>query len=374
MRVLELGGMGPGPIAAMLLADHGADVLRIDRVDDARRPDRPRVQADLIRRGKRTIGLDLKNREAVELVLGRLRDFDVFIESFRPGAAERMGLGPDACLAIAPTLVYARATGFGQGGPLAATPGHDINYIALAGSLEPIGRAGQTPTPPLMMLGDFGGGGFLLAFGILAAAYEARASGAGQVIDGAVIDGAALQAIAVHGMRAAGRWHDERGTNRLDTGSPFYEVYRTADGRFVSVGALEDKFRAELINRLGLAGTDLPDLDDQSQWPKIKEIFAEAFGRRTREEWSEIFAGSDTCFAPVLTPAEAVTHPHNVARQTFINLDGVPQPAPAPRLGRTPGQVARGPVMPGTDTDSVLAEWGLSPDKIGDLRSRGVIA
>lgn len=370
-RVIEVAGIGPGPFAAMMLSDMGADVLRIDRLHGARGVDG--VPGNVLNRGRRSVALDLKHPDAVELVLSLVKEAHVLIEGFRPGVAERLGIGPEACLARNPRLVYGRMTGFGQEGPLSQAAGHDIDYIALAGALDPIGRAGGPPVVPLNLVADFGGGGMLLAFGVACALAEAARSGQGQVVDAAMVDGAALLTTLFHGMRAMGFWRDERGTNLLDSGSHFYDVYETADGRYVAIGALEPQFYAELLRLTGLDGEDLPAQMDRSQWPAMKERMAALFRTKTREEWCAVLEGSDACFAPVLTLAEAPAHPHNRARGTFVEVEGILQPAPAPRFSRTPGAIAGPPAAPGAHTDEALAAWGVSADEIAKLRSAGAI-
>ncbi|MFC5745618.1 CaiB/BaiF CoA transferase family protein [Actinomadura rugatobispora] len=373
VRVVEIQAMGPGPFCAMLLSDFGAEVIRVDRpgaVDDA---DPAEQAADVLFRGRRSVAVDLKRPGGVELVLRMVDQADVLIEGYRPGVMERLGLGPQECLARNPRLVYGRVTGWGQDGPWAGQAGHDINYIALAGTLWPVGRAGDAPVPPLNYVGDFGGGGMLLAVGICAALAERASSGRGQVVDAAMVDGAALLNTFMYGMRAMGRWGDERGTNLLDTGAPFYEVYETADGGWVSVGAIEPKFFAELVERLGL------DLDpatqyDQASWPALRGRLAAVFRTRTRTEWTEVFAGSDACFAPVLTPWEAPRHPHNAVRGTFTDGFGITQPAPAPRFGRTPAAIAGPPPTHGQHTEEILGELGLDAADIARRRSAGEIA
>ena len=373
IRIVELAGLGPAPFAGMMLADAGADVVRIDRFDRATYPPRTEPHVDLLNRGRRSVAVDLKNPEGVEVVLRLASGADGLMEGFRPGVAERLGLGPDVCLARNPRLVYGRMTGWGQDGPMASAAGHDIDYIALAGALEPIGRAGDRPVPPLNLVGDFGGGGMLLAFGMVAAMLSARATGRGQVVDTAMVDGAAALMAMTYTLRAAGAWSDERGTNLLDTGAPFYEVYETSDGGFMAVGAIEPQFYAELLDRLGLADAGLPDQNDKSAWPEMKERFAEVFAGRTRAEWEEVFAGSDACVAPVLSPAEAPDHPHNRQRGTFTEVAGVLQPAPAPRFSATPATIRRPPPNPGQHGDDALADWGFDPDEIDRLRSAGAI-
>ena len=374
VKVIELAGIGPGPFCGMMLADMGADVLRVDRVRPLKEG-KPRSQAsDVLGRGRRSVAVDLKNPDGVETVLRLVETADVLFEGFRPGVMERLGLGPDICLARNPRLVYGRMTGWGQEGPLAQAAGHDINYIALAGALEPIGRAGQAPLPPLNLVGDFGGGGMLLAIGILAALVERGSSGRGQVVDAAMVDGASTLMALMHGMRAAGFWSDQRGSNMLDTGAPFYDVYETADGKYVSLGSIEPQFYAELLRLTGLDAEDLPPQMDRSQWPEGKERVAKLMKTRTRDEWCEIMEGTDVCFAPVLSMAEAPEHPHSRARKAFIEVEGVVQPAPSPRFGRTPGAVRRPPARAGEHTDEVLQDWGFSSEDVARLRAAKALA
>jgi alpha-methylacyl-CoA racemase len=373
--VLEIAGIGPGPFCAMLLADMGADVIRVDRASQVMGGDPESPPADVLNRGRRSIGVDLKSPEGVETLLALVDKADVVMEGFRPGVAERLGIGPKECMARNPALVYGRMTGWGQEGPYAHAAGHDINYIALAGALGPIGRAGQAPVPPLNLVGDFGGGGMLLAFGIACALLEAERSGEGQVVDAAMVDGAAVLTTMFHAFRAMGIWNDERGTNLLDTGAPFYDVYETSDGEYVSIGSIEPQFYAELLERSGLAdGDDLPHQMDREQWPSMKERVAATFRTRTRDEWCRIMEHTDVCFAPVLGLDEAPRHPHNVERGTFVERHGVVQPAPAPRFSRTEPEIRRPPAHAGQHTDEVLSEFGIDADRIADLRRSGAVA
>jgi alpha-methylacyl-CoA racemase len=374
ITVIELAGIGPGPFCGMMLADMGAEVIRVDRAQAVQGGDPERPPADLLARGRRSVGVDLKSPDGVEVVLSLVERADALIEGFRPGVTERLGLGPDECLARNPRLVYGRMTGWGQDGPYASTAGHDINYISLAGALDPIGRRGEAPVPPLNLVGDFGGGGLLLAFGIVAGLLEARASGQGQVIDAAMVDGAAALMTMTHSMRAMGIWNDERGTNMLDTGAHFYDVYETADGGYVSIGSIEPQFYAELLRLTGLEGEDLPWQHDRAQWPALKVRLAGIFRTRTRDEWCEIMEGTDVCFAPVLTIPEAVAHPHNVHRGTFVEVAGIPQPGPAPRFSRTEAAIARPPAHAGQHTDEILAGAGFDADRIAKLRETGAVA
>jgi alpha-methylacyl-CoA racemase len=372
VRVIEIASLAPAPFGCMILADLGADVLRVDRADRVR-PDAP-APVDPLGRGRRSIGINLKDPAGVELLLTLAQDADVLVEGFRPGVAERLGFGPDVCAGRNPRLIFGRMTGWGQEGPLAPTAGHDIDYIAISGALAPIGRAGERPLPPLNLLGDFGGGGMLLALGILAALVERARSGLGQVVDAAMVDGSALLTAFIHGLRAGGSWSDDRGTNLLDTGAPFYDTYTTADGGAVAVGALEPQFYAALLAGLGLTEAGLPGQHDRARWPELRRRFTEVFASKDRDEWAGIFAGTDACVSPVLGLGEAPGHPHAVARSAFTDVGGVTQPAPAPRFGRSPAGQPTPPPRPGADTDAVLAGLGMTAEQLGDLRARHVIA
>ena len=374
VRVIEIAGIGPGPFAAMMLADMGADVVRIDRAEKVTGGDPASPPIDLLGRGRRSVGVDLKHAEGAEVVLRLVEQADVLIEGFRPGVMERLGVGPEECMARNPRLVYGRMTGWGQDGPYAEASGHDINYIALAGALDPIGRAGERPVPPLNLIGDFGGGGMLMAYGVACALLERDRSGQGQVIDAAMVDGSAVLTTFIHSLRAIGLWQDERGTNLLDTGAHFYDVYETADHRYVSVGSIETQFYAELLRLTGLEGEELPAQMDRTQWPTLKERVAAVFRTKTRDEWCALMERTDVCFAPVLSMAEAPDHPHNRQRQTFVDVAGIPQPAPAPRFGRTPGAIGRPPPHFGQHTDDILAEWGFTADEREKLRQAGAVA
>lgn len=371
VRVIEIASLAPAPFGCMILADLGADVLRVDRAERCG-PQAPRPN-DPLSRGRRSIGLNLKDPAAVDLLLQLAENADVLVEGFRPGVAERLGFGPQVCAERNPGLVFARMTGWGQDGPLAPTAGHDIDYIAISGALSMVGRADESPVPPVNLLGDFGGGGMLLALGILAALVERAHSGRGQVVDAAMVDGSALLTSFAYGMRASGSWQDKRGSNLLDGGAPFYDTYATADGEYVAVGALEPQFYAALLHGLGLTGTDLPEQHDRDGWAVLRQRFAAAFASRTRAEWEKVFAGTDACVAPVLNLAEAPAHPHAAARGAFVEIGGVIQPAPAPRFERTAAADPAPPPRPGQDTDAVLAGLGLAPADVADLRARGVI-
>jgi alpha-methylacyl-CoA racemase len=373
VRIIELAGLGPVPFAGMMLADAGADIIRIDRAAGAAYPPTDEPDSDLLNRGRRSVAVDLKHPGGVELILRLAGQADGLMEGFRPGVAERLGIGPDLCLSRNRALVYGRMTGWGQSGPMAQMAGHDIDYIALAGALGQIGRAGEPPVPPLNLLGDFGGGGMLLAFGMISAILSARQTGEGQVIDAAMVDGAAAMMTMTHTFRSAGIWKGPRGTNVLDTGAHFYEVYQTSDGGYIGVGAIEPQFYAELLRLLGLDAADLPGQMDRTAWPEMKKLFASVFATKSRDEWVAAFAGTDACAAPVLSLDEAPSHPHNAHRQTFVEVAGVVQPAPAPRFSRTPGTIRRPPPRPGQGADGALAGWGLGEEEIRQLRKSGAI-
>ncbi|MGH3423677.1 MAG: CaiB/BaiF CoA transferase family protein [Nocardioidaceae bacterium] len=368
VRVVEIAGIGPGPFAAMMLADLGADVVRVDRVEPGGLAVIPQ-ERDLLARGRPSVAVDLKHPDGPAVVLDLVENADVLIEGFRPGVAERLGIGPDVCLDRNPRLVYGRMTGWGQDGPLAQSAGHDVNYIAVAGALDAIGRADGPPQVPLNLLGDFGGGALYLVVGVLSAVIEARTSGRGQVVDAAIVDGAAHLLTMIVGLSQAGAWSGRRGHNLLDTGAPFYDVYETADGAYMSVGALEEQFYAELVARLGL--DEVPDRYDPESWPELRIALTEAFAQRTQAEWVEVFAGSDACVAPVVSTADAPAHPHLAARGTYVTRDGAVQPAPAPRFSRTPSALSTPPVAPGSNTTETLADWGV-PD-VDRLVERGVV-
>ncbi len=380
VRVIEMQGIGPGPFCGMMLSDMGAEVIRIDRASNVQASnvqasDAANPPIDVLARGRRSLAIDLKNPDGVEVLLHLIESSDALIEGFRPGVMERLGLSPDDCAARNPKLVYGRMTGWGQEGPYSQAAGHDINYIALAGALEPIGRKGQAPVPPLNLVGDFGGGGMLLAFGVACALFEAQRSGHGQVVDAAMVDGSATLMAMFHSMRALGVWNDERGTNMLDTGSHFYDVYECSDGKYVSIGSIEPQFYAELLDKTGL--TDDPEFAKQnsrSNWPQQKERIAALFLTKSRDEWCEIMDASDVCFAPVLTLEEAPQHPHNVHRNVFTEVAGVTQPSPSPRFSRTAPEVQGAPRHPGQDTDEVLTDIGYDDDSITKLHDCGAIA
>ena len=370
VKVLEFEAIGPGPFAGMLLADMGADVLLVDRPASSDLGIARERWMDVMLRGRRSVTLDLKTKDGAAAALELVARADALIEGFRPGVMERLGLGPEACLKLNPMLVYGRMTGWGQDGPLAPRAGHDINYIALAGVLNAFGRKGQAPVPPLNLVGDFGGGGMLLGFGIACALLHARKTGQGQVVDAAMVDGASLLAAMFSGLLAAGRWTEERGANILDTGAPWYDCYETKDAKYVAIGAIEAKFFEELVQRLGLSG--LPPQNDRARWPEMREAFGNAFRQKTREEWVKVFEGSDACFAPVLGFAEARRHPHNLARRGTISVARLEQPAPAPRFSVTPAQVSRVPPERGALGRAALKDWGFSPADIERLKQAGL--
>ena len=372
VRLLDVTGLGPGPFAGQMLGDMGADVIRVERGPDT--PSRGDPARFVPHRNRRSIIIDLKQPEGAELLLRLVERVDALMEGFRPGVMERLGLGPQPCLARNPRLIYARLTGWGQEGPLAQTAGHDIDYIAVAGALSRFTRAGERPVAPMNLVADYGGGGMLMAFGIVCALLETSRSGLGQVVDAAMVDGVASQLSMLLGTRAQGRWNPEPGTNLIDNGAPFYEVYETRDKRFLALGAIEPKFYRELVTGLGLDVSELPAQGDRAQWPAMKRIFAAAVKGRTLAEWNEVFAEMDACVAPVLSIEEALEHPHNRARGTFLKLDGVDQPAPAPRFSRTPGSIRHPPQSAGADTNALLRELGLEDGEIRGLRARSVVA
>jgi alpha-methylacyl-CoA racemase len=373
VSILELAGQGPGPYAGMLLADMGANVIKVDRVESVREWEIGRVATNLIERGKRSVAIDLGRREGPELVLELVKCVDILIDPFRPGVLERLGVGPEPCLEANAALVYARMTGWGQDGPWAHRAGHDINYIAMSGALDLLGRAGEAPQPPINILGDYAGGGILLAFGIVCATYEARASGEGQVIDAAMVDGSALVMAPFIAASLRGQW-GARGTNFLDGAAHFYGVYLTADDRYMSVGAIEPKFYAELLDGLGLDPNEMGQQWERDRWPANRETVARAFASRTMGEWTATFESRDACVCPVLTPDEAVVHPHTASRGTFMEIDGISQPRPAPRFSRTATAMPERPCAPGQHTDQLLAEAGVALERIEKLRSDGVVA
>jgi alpha-methylacyl-CoA racemase len=374
VRVIELGAIGPGPFCAMILADLGADVLRLDRLSGGGLivPNADH-RAELLQRGRRSVAVDLKNSEGSEVVLKLVERADILIEGFRPGVTERLGIGPEVCLARNPRLVYGRMTGYGQDGPLAQAAGHDLNYLAQSGVLAMIGRAGQPPTPTLGLIGDFGGGGLMLALGVLAALVERAGSGAGQIIDAAMVEGSALLATAIYGYLQSGTWSAARGTNMVDSGAPFYDAYETADAKWLAVGAIEPHFYRELLALLGLADESLPEQYDRTRWPEMKDRFAEIIRSRTRDEWVAAAAGHDACVAPVLGVDELEENVHLRERRSFVRRGGLLQPAPAPRFSRTPPELSHPPPLPGEHTAEALADWGFPEQRIEELLRCGAI-
>jgi alpha-methylacyl-CoA racemase len=372
VRVLEFEAIGPAPFCGMMLADMGADVLLVDRPTDPGLGLERRRAFDVMLRGRRSVTLDLKARDGVAAALLLAAKADVLIEGFRPGVMERLGLGPDVVLAASPKLVYGRMTGWGQDGPLAPRAGHDINYIALSGVLNAIGRAGGAPVPPLNLVGDFGGGGMLLAFGVACALFESQRTGRGQVVDAAMVEGSSILATMYSGMLHEGTWSEDRGANALDSGAPWYDVYETGDGRYVAIGAIEAKFYAEFLDRLGLANERLPAQHDRAGWPELRRRFAAAFRSKTRDEWCRAFEESDACFAPVVSFSEARRHPHNVARRASVPVGGVEQPAPAPRFSRTAPAMPTPPPERGAGGRRALADWGFSPAEVERLAALGI--
>ena len=372
-KIIEIAGIGPGPFAAMMLSDMGAEVIRVERVQAVRDTQSSNANWDVMQRGRKNVAIDLKHADGVEALLQLVEKADAMIEGFRPGVMERLGVGPDVCLARNKKLVFGRMTGWGQDGPYANAAGHDINYIALAGALAHFGRSGEAPVPPLNMVGDFGGGGMLLAYGVVCALLEAQRSGAGQVVDAAMVDGSAILMSMFWGFKNIGL-HDEnaRGTNMLDSGAHFYDVYKCSDGKFVSIGSIEPQFYAQLLQLTGLASdAEFANQQDRTMWPKLKQRLTEVFATKTQAEWCKIMEGTDVCFAPVLTMSEAAKHPHNVARKTFIEIAGTTQPAPAPRFSRTVASLPTAPVGAGANTREVLQSWGIQ--NVDELITRGVV-
>ncbi|MBX9606239.1 MAG: CoA transferase [Gammaproteobacteria bacterium] len=372
-KIVELAGIGPNPMCAMMLADMGAEVVRVDRVVDAGLGIAMDPKFSVLDRGRRSIAVDLKQPAGVELVLRLVAQSDALIEGFRPGVTERLGLGPDACWARNPKLVYGRVTGWGQDGPLAKAAGHDVNYISLTGAAYAIGKADAPPTPPLNLVGDFGGGGMLLAVGVLAALLEAQKSGRGQVVDAAMTDGSAILMAALYGMHGAGIFTDKREANILDGGAHFYDTYETKDGKYISIASIETKFYEEFQRRTGFSDPGNKDHKDRTRWANRAEDMKALFLTKTRDEWCQVLEGTDVCFGPVLSLSEAPKHPHNVARETFVEVGGVTQPAPAPRFSRTPSAIQKAPSADGADTDAVLRDWGFSADEVASLRSQRAV-
>ena len=373
LKVIEFAGIGPLPMCAMMLADQGADVIRIDRTEPSGLGIARPTHYDFTNRGRSSVAIDLKRPAGLACALDLIAGADALIEGFRPGTMERLGLGPETCLGRNQRLVYGRLSGWGQSGPLAAAAGHDLNYIAIAGVLGAIGRAGAPPTPPLNLVGDFGGGAMMLAFGVVSALLEARGSGRGQVVDAAVSDGATTLMTSLYGLAAAGLHGAPRGGNLLDSGAPHYDVYRCADGGWISIAPIEPKFRHELLRRVGLDPATFPDVTDPAQWPAARRLLTETFQTRSREAWCALLEGTDACFAPVLSMAEAEAHPHNRARATFMTVGGIRQPAPAPRFERTPAPVPQPPEAAGQSSRTALARWGIDPDRIDNLVATGAV-
>jgi len=369
IRVLEFAGLGPAPFCAMMLADMGAHVLRLDR--PAPQPDAEAHRFAILNRGRRSAMLDLKHPMGRAAALRLVAGADALIEGFRPGVMESLGLSPRACLEINPRLVYGRVTGWGQEGPLAHAAGHDINFIGLSGALWSVGRNGEAPVPPVNLVGDFGGGAMYLAFGVVCALLEARTSGRGQVVDAAMVDGSASLTTMIHGMLAEGQWQEARGVNILDTGASWYDVYETADHEFIAIGPFEPKFFAELLQRLDLDPSALPAQYDRAGWPRLREAFSARFRTATQQQWCARLEGTDVCFAPVLSPVEARDHPHMRARETFVTVDGIAQPAPAPRFSRTRPDRPEPPRRPGADTRPALMDWGLTETEVNALCASG---
>jgi alpha-methylacyl-CoA racemase len=376
LKIVELAGIGPGPFCAMLFADMGAEVVRVDRAANVGADtdrDGNDARFNLLARGRPNIAVDLKNPTGVEATLRLIDQADALIEGFRPGVMERLGLGPDICLKRNKRLVYGRMTGWGQDGPIAHIAGHDINYIALSGALATIGAAGGPPIPPLNLVGDFGGGALYLAMGVLAGIIRAKATGEGQVVDCSMVEGSASLMMMMYGALASGAWVEKRGHNRTDGGAPFYHVYETKDGEFISVGSIEPQFYKLLLTHTGLEGADLPIQGDRAQWPVMQERFAVIFKQKTRAEWIAIMQQTDICFAPVLTMSEAIRHEHNQHRGSFVEVDGIAQPAPAPRFSGTPTRVQRRPAYCGENTDEVLRDWGFSAPEIAALHESNAV-
>ncbi len=366
VKIVEIAGIGSEPFAGMMLADMGAEMIRVDRREMAVEIIDPKFE--VLNRSRRSVIIDLKKPEGIETVLRFVDQADALIEGFRAGVMERLGLGPDICIARNPKLVYGRITGWGQDGPMARVAGHDINYIAITGALNSIGNKNGKPVPPLNLLGDFGGGGLLLAFGMACALFEAQKSGKGQVVDAAMVDGVSVIMAMNHGLRASGFWSDQRGENMVDSGAHFYDTYETSDGKYVSIGSIEPQFYALLLEKLEISDPEFGDQLNPEKWSALKERVAERFKTKTRDEWCEIMEGTDVCFAPVLTLPEAYKYPHNVERNTFVEIEGITHPAPAPRFSRTVPEIQGPPAIPGAHTEEILKDWGFSPEEIQELR------
>ncbi len=373
-KVIEMAGIGPAPMCAMMLSDMGAEVIRIDRTQDAGLGISMQPQFSYLNRGRRSVALDLKKPEAIETVLTLIDQADVVLEGFRPGVMERLGIGPEVCMKRNPKLIFARVTGWGQEGPLSACAGHDINYISLSGALHAIGRSNdEPPAIPLNLVGDFGGGTMFVLTGILAALVECKGSGTGQIVDAGMVDGALSLMTSIYGMKASGGVTDERASNILDSGSHFYNTYETRDGKYISIGSIEKKFYAELLEKLDLDPDSLPKQMDKGQWPSMKEKMVALFLSKTRDEWCQLMENTDICFAPILTLEEAPDYPHNKERNAFINVDGQMHPAPAPRFSKTPSSIKGPAPKPGENTAEALADWGISADKLAELKTVGAI-
>ena len=368
VKIVEFAGIGPGPFCTMLMSDMGAEVIRIDRMGS-----QGSMKHDVMARGRRVVAIDLKKPEGVETALKLIDEADGLIEGFRPGVMERLGLGPDVCMARNPKLVFGRMTGWGQFGPMASAAGHDINYISLTGALWSIGRKGEKPVPPLNLVGDFGGGAMFLAFGMACALFEAAGSGKGQVVDAAMTDGSALLMAIIYGLKNAGAWQNERGANLLDTGAHFYDTFETKDGKYISLGSIEPQFYALLLEKAEITDPEFKKQNDRQEWPALKEKLVGIMKTKTRDEWCEIMEGTDICFAPILDLEEAPKHPHNVARETFVDIDGFVQPNVAPRFSRTKPQVQTPPAGDGLHTDEALTAWGFSADEVAKLKDAGAI-
>ncbi len=371
MRVVEIGSIGPGPFCAQMLADMGADIIRIDRKVSTETPLNSMFNTML--RSRRSVTVDLKKSEGVETVLRLIEKADALVEGFRPGVTERLGIGPVVSLKRNPKLIYGRMTGWGQTGPLSEAAGHDINYIALSGALHAIGHKGKEPVPPLNLVGDFGGGGMMLAFGIMCALFEAQQSGKGQVVDASMVEGSAAMLSMFYGMMAAGGWSDQRGTNLLDGGAHFYSTYETSDNKWIAVGAIEPQFYKLLLEKAEIIDPAFENQMDSSKWPELKEMLAAIFKTKTRDEWCDLLEGTDACFSPVLSFSEAARHPHNVARQSFVEVDGIKQPAPAPKFSRTKPEIQGPPPTPGQHNETALVDWGFDADEIRKLIEDGVV-
>jgi|TARA_B100000686_G_C16797030_1_gene983165 alpha-methylacyl-CoA racemase len=370
IKIIEMAGIGPGPFCGMVLADLGAEVIRVDRASAKGTGSRQEAS----NRGKKSIAVDLKSKEGVEIVLKLVQEADAIFEGFRPGVMERLGLGPEECMELNESLVYGRMTGWGQDGPLANAAGHDINYISLSGALAAIGRPGSPPVPPLNLIGDFGGGGMLLALGLVSALLESKQSGKGQVVDAAMTDGSALLMTMIYTMQSSGFWKDSMGSNMLDGGAHFYDTYECSDGKFISLGSIEPQFYKLLCDLAGFDNNLSSDQMSRDGWPEKKKAVKEIILTKTREEWCQIMEGTDVCFAPVLNMEEAPNHPHNKARQTFIELEGATQPAPAPRFSRTNPEVQSSPSLVGEHTDEILQSLNLGADEIEKLKTSGSVA